>query len=215
VGILDTETGKITPAPADPHSDRHSTVWTPDGPIVANQIGLRATIWESFGERAAMESVRVGANRSWSARKRVGCGVVARSRASVEPSRIWVRNSSSPDEERPPTLSTVLLGPDARNTRELRPCHGHRGEPRTRFRALNGHFGNNPGGPSAPAGRPGAKKWRLWTQGHTGECTEPVRSGRTITRPPDRPSVPPAQAIGGIMEFPAPLIWIDRGKIEV
>ena len=45
LGILDTNTGRITRLAADSLSDRHSGVWTPDGRILAGQVVMRATIW--------------------------------------------------------------------------------------------------------------------------------------------------------------------------
>ena len=44
-GILDLATGKITVVPTDGLSDHHSFVWTPDGQILTQAIGLRAAIW--------------------------------------------------------------------------------------------------------------------------------------------------------------------------
>ena len=45
LGILDTNTGRITRLAADSLSDRHSGVWTPDGRILAGQVVMRAAIW--------------------------------------------------------------------------------------------------------------------------------------------------------------------------
>jgi hypothetical protein len=50
IGILDTVTGRITRVPGDSLSDRQSAVWTPDGRILATQLGLRATIWRFQAE---------------------------------------------------------------------------------------------------------------------------------------------------------------------
>jgi eukaryotic-like serine/threonine-protein kinase len=46
IAILDTATGRITRVPGDTLSDHHSAVWTPDGRILATQVGLRATLWK-------------------------------------------------------------------------------------------------------------------------------------------------------------------------
>ena len=46
IGIVDTATGRITRVPADPLTDHHSAVWTPDGRVISTQTGLRAAIWK-------------------------------------------------------------------------------------------------------------------------------------------------------------------------
>jgi len=45
LGILATDTGRITRVPAENLSDRHAGVWTPDGRILAGRVVMRATIW--------------------------------------------------------------------------------------------------------------------------------------------------------------------------
>jgi hypothetical protein len=46
LGILDTATGRITRVPGNELTDHGSAVWTPDGRIIAGQLGLRATLWK-------------------------------------------------------------------------------------------------------------------------------------------------------------------------
>ncbi len=46
LGILDTNTGRITQIPGTGLSDHHSGVWTPDGGILATQAPMRAAIWK-------------------------------------------------------------------------------------------------------------------------------------------------------------------------
>ncbi|SPE39091.1 Serine/threonine protein kinase [Candidatus Sulfopaludibacter sp. SbA3] len=46
LGILATDTGRITRVPVDSLSDHHSGVWTTDGRLVFTQVAMRATIWK-------------------------------------------------------------------------------------------------------------------------------------------------------------------------
>jgi hypothetical protein len=46
LGILATDTGRITRVAGESLSDHHSGVWTPDGRILSAQVSMRATVWK-------------------------------------------------------------------------------------------------------------------------------------------------------------------------
>ena len=46
LGILATDTGRVTRVAGESLSDHHSGVWTPDGRILSAQVSMRATIWK-------------------------------------------------------------------------------------------------------------------------------------------------------------------------
>ena len=46
LGILATDTGRVTRVAGETLSDHHSGVWTPDGRILSAQVSMRATIWK-------------------------------------------------------------------------------------------------------------------------------------------------------------------------
>ena len=50
IGILDTVSGRITRVDGDNLTDYYSAVWTPDGHILAMQVGHSATIWKFHPE---------------------------------------------------------------------------------------------------------------------------------------------------------------------
>jgi WD40 repeat protein len=50
-GILDLATGKITRVPTDGVSDHHYFAWAPDGKILTQSVGMRASIWKFTPER--------------------------------------------------------------------------------------------------------------------------------------------------------------------
>ena len=46
IGVLTVESGRMARIPSDNRSDYHTMVWTPDGQILAQKIGLQAAMWK-------------------------------------------------------------------------------------------------------------------------------------------------------------------------